>query len=235
MRKPAFRLLITAALLVPATAWSQPRPSPSAPTPEDYVCTFSGDCGQVTSQDDNNPNGPRPRISATRGFALSRAEPGGDQTAARRQTPAPRQRMARNLAEPRSSSSVTSRHRASASASIPAAGPGQRVNLRLSFITGSAELAPGARAQADAFAQALMRPQLMNMRFRIEGHTDSVGRRDRNIDLSQRRAQTLADLLIQAGVSRDRLEVRGFGPDRPLPGLSARSGENRRVEAVRIS
>ena len=73
------------------------------------------------------------------------------------------------------------------------------------------------------------------MRFLIEGHTNSVGVRARNIDLSQRRAQTLADLLVAAGVARDRLVVRGYGPDRPLPGLPSTAGENRRVEAVRIS
>jgi outer membrane protein OmpA-like peptidoglycan-associated protein len=118
---------------------------------------------------------------------------------------------------------------------VPPAGPGQRVNLRLSFETGSAILNAAARAQAQVFARSLLMPQLSAMRFLIEGHTDSVGLRTRNVDLSQRRAQSLADFLIAAGVARDRLVVRGYGPDRPLAGMPASAGENRRVEAVRIS
>ena len=222
MRKLALTLLVCGSLSIPAAGSAQDNATP--PTADDYVCTFSGDCGDNATQAEDATTGPRPRISVTRGFALSRPDSPGDNTAARRQSPAPRQRAPRNLAA-----------RTPGSSSVPPAGPGQRIILRINFETGSAKLAPGARSQADAFAQALLRPQLRNMHFMIEGHTDSVGRRDRNLDLSQRRAQTLADLLIAAGVARDRLVVRGYGPDRPQPGVPANAGENRRVEAVRIS
>ena len=80
-----------------------------------------------------------------------------------------------------------------------------------------------------------MRPELANMKFAIEGHTDAQGGRDYNVDLSRRRAQAVADYLVTLGVSPDRLEVRGFGYDRPLQGRSAASQDNRRVEAVRTS
>jgi OmpA-OmpF porin, OOP family len=223
MRKLALTLLFCGSSAIPAALSAQDNAQP--PTADDYVCTFSGDCGDNATQAEDNATGSRPRISATRGFALSGPESGGDHATARRPNPAPRQRAPRNLARPT----------AVGSSSVPAAGPGQRVILRITFETGSAKLVAGARSQADAFAQALLRPQLRNMHFVIEGHTDSVGRRDRNLDLSQRRAQTLADLLIAAGVARDRLVVRGYGPDRPLPGVPANAGDNRRVEAVRIS
>jgi outer membrane protein OmpA-like peptidoglycan-associated protein len=220
MRKLA--LAFSFCLSIPAALPGQTPAQNAVPpaTADDYVCTFSGDCGDNQAQDTNE----RPHLSVSRGFALSRPDNGDDHAAARRSNPAPRQRAPRNLAAPVPGSSA-----------VPAAGPGQRVILRINFETGSAKLAPGARSQADAFAQALLRPQLRNMHFMIEGHTDSVGRRDRNLDLSQRRAQTLADLLIAAGVARDRLIVRGYGPDRPLPGVPANAGENRRVEAVRVS
>jgi outer membrane protein OmpA-like peptidoglycan-associated protein len=202
---------------IPAAAGAQDEP----PTVEDYVCTFSGECGdQNRAQDEADAARPRPRVSATRGFALSRPDSTSE---SRRANPAPRRRAAHNLAAPPGASSV------------PPAGPGQRVNLRLNFETGSATLTAAARAQAQVFARSLLMPQLRTMRFLIEGHTDSVGVRARNIDLSQRRAQTLADFLAAAGVARDRLVVRGYGPDRPLPGLPSTAGENRRVEAVRIS
>jgi outer membrane protein OmpA-like peptidoglycan-associated protein len=222
MRKLAFALSLCLSVPSALAAQSAAQNNAPPPTADDYVCTFSGDCGDNQAQ----PADPaqRSHFSVSRGFALSRPDAAGDRAAARRQGPAPRQRAPRNLAAPVAGSSAA-----------PAAGPGQRVILRVNFETGSAKLAPGARAQADAFAQALLRPQLRNMRFMIEGHTDNVGRRDRNLDLSQRRAQTLADYLIGAGVSPDRLIVRGYGPDRPLPGVPASAGENRRVEAVRIS
>jgi outer membrane protein OmpA-like peptidoglycan-associated protein len=222
MRKLALTLLVCGCFSIPAALSAQDNPPP--PTADDYVCTFSGDCGDNATQAED-ATGARPRITATRGFALSGPDAAGDRTQARRPNPTPRQRIPRNLARPTAGSS----------SAPPAAGPGQRVILRINFETGSAKLVAGARAQADAFAQALLRPQLRNMHFMIEGHTDSVGRRDRNLDLSQRRAQTLADLLIAAGVARDRLVVRGYGPDRPLSGVRSNAGENRRVEAVRIS
>jgi len=217
MRIFALALAISACLAAPAFA-QQDQPA----TADDYVCTFSGDCGDdANAADEPAAAGSRPRLEATRGFSLSRPDAPAARTGRRRTNPAPRQRRARNLAT-----------------SSPAAAtqaPGQRVNLRLTFETGSADLTPAARAQAEAFAQALLRPQLRNMRFQIEGHTDIVGQRARNLDLSQRRAETLADLLVRAGVDRGRLVVRGYGPDRLLPGLSGTASENRRVEAVRIS
>jgi outer membrane protein OmpA-like peptidoglycan-associated protein len=225
MRQPVLILLLSSAVALPAAALAQrnPAPSPQAPTVDDYVCTFSGDCGQNATSDDQNPNGPRPRISATRGFALSGPENGA--APVRRVGPPSLHRTARNLAA--SSSSGAARP--------PAAGPGQRINLAVTFVSGSAELTPAARAQAEIFAQSLQRPQLVNMRFEINGHTDGVGRRDRNLDLSQRRAQTVADFLVQAGVSSDRLVVHGYGPDRPLPHMRVTAPQNRRVEVVRIS
>jgi outer membrane protein OmpA-like peptidoglycan-associated protein len=40
---------------------------------------------------------------------------------------------------------------------------------------------------------------------------------------------------MSLGVPRSRIEVRGYGPDRPLPGTARTSPQNRRVEAVRVS
>ena len=52
--------------------------------------------------------------------------------------------------------------------------------------------------------------------------------------LSQQRAQAVADYLVSQGIAANRLEVRGYGFDRPLPSKYA-SPENRQVEAARIS
>jgi outer membrane protein OmpA-like peptidoglycan-associated protein len=68
----------------------------------------------------------------------------------------------------------------------------------------------------------------------VEGHTDSRGNHDHNVDLSQRRAQSVVRFLVdRGGVSADRLEARGFGPDQPeVPNATTRDehARNRRVE-----
>lgn len=69
---------------------------------------------------------------------------------------------------------------------------------------------------------------------RVEGHTDSRGRHDYNVRLSQQRAEAVVEFLVERGeVSAERLEARGFGPDRPIvPDASSRAehAQNRRVE-----
>ncbi len=179
----------------------------SASSPDEYVCALTGECQEQDAAD--QPNG-TPRVSATRSFALSGTS-----------TPAPR--------------TTTTRARPTQRRPRVATAQQGRVNIRVAFGPGSAVLSSAAQAEVRAFAQALQRPQLSTMRFQIEGHTDSSGSRATNISLSQRRAQAVADYLTSQGVAPSRLQVRGYGPDRPLPGRGAASRENRRVEAVRIS
>ena len=71
-----------------------------------------------------------------------------------------------------------------------------------------------------------------NSRFSIEGHTDSVGKRAKNIELSQNRADAVKIYLIQGGVDQSRLESKGYGPDRPIASNKNKKGRelNRRVE-----
>ncbi|MFO0684224.1 MAG: OmpA family protein [Sandaracinus sp.] len=69
--------------------------------------------------------------------------------------------------------------------------------------------------------------------IRVEGHTDSRGRREHNIDLSQRRAQSVVRYLVEHGhVDASRLEAIGFGPDQPVvpnAHTPAEHAQNRRV------
>ena len=71
-----------------------------------------------------------------------------------------------------------------------------------------------------------------NSRFRIEGHTDSIGKRAKNMILSQNRADAVEVYLIQGGIDAGRLESQGFGPDRPIASNKNKKGRelNRRVE-----
>jgi outer membrane protein OmpA-like peptidoglycan-associated protein len=71
-----------------------------------------------------------------------------------------------------------------------------------------------------------------NVRVAVQGHTDSVGPAAYNQGLSERRAQSVANYLAGRGVSRDRMEVSGFGETRPIATNETREGraQNRRVE-----
>lgn len=53
-------------------------------------------------------------------------------------------------------------------------------------------------------------------RIQINGHTDNIGPREVNIALSLRRAEAVMEYLAKEGISPDRLDAKGFGPDRPL-------------------
>ena len=69
-------------------------------------------------------------------------------------------------------------------------------------------------------------------RFRIEGYTDSTGKKQKNIELSQNRADAVKIYLIQGGIDQSRLESKGYGPENPIASNKTRKGRelNRRVE-----
>ena len=219
MRKLGLTLLVAAMAAVPYAAFSQ-EAAQGTPTADDFVCALSGDCPDEATEPEQGTSAPGgPRVSATRGFSLSRpTEP--NEPAPKAGQPRSTQRAAGSRPTQRQTASATQQ---------------RRVDLRLSFGVGSAALSDAAQAQVRAFAEALRRPQLANARVRIEGHTDSSGGRAMNLSLSQKRAQAVADFLVSQGIAPTRLEVRGYAYDRPLPGRPASAHENRRVEAARIS
>jgi OmpA-OmpF porin, OOP family len=100
----------------------------------------------------------------------------------------------------------------------------------ITFATGSAAIESSSRPVLDALASVAVRCD----RFAIEvaGHTDNEGAREANMTLSQRRADAVAAYLAAAGVSRERLSARGYGPDQPRASNATPAGQaqNRRIE-----
>ena len=99
------------------------------------------------------------------------------------------------------------------------------------FRSNDAQLLPAAQTKLDDVAVAL----LTNGRpVSIEGYTDSKGSQSRNIDLSQRRAESVRTYLISRGLQSDRVVAKGMGPDRPIADNTSAEGRanNRRVEIV---
>ena len=84
----------------------------------------------------------------------------------------------------------------------------------INFETGSWEIPPDQAAKLQAIADGLNRAIARNPRevFLIEGHTDAVGNDVDNLSLSDRRAQSAAELLTQQfGVPAENLTSQGYG------------------------
>jgi outer membrane protein OmpA-like peptidoglycan-associated protein len=116
----------------------------------------------------------------------------------------------------------------------PAESSGGRVDLALQFASGSADTTPEARARLDGLGRQLARPELADLRFRIEGHTDTTGSREANKALSQRRAEAIvAYLTTKFGLPAGKLEPIGVGEDN-LPVPTAENVSEPRNRVVRI-
>jgi len=100
------------------------------------------------------------------------------------------------------------------------------------FDVDKATLAPGAArniARIAAFMRSYPERQAI-----IEGHTDSSGEADYNMDLSRKRAFAVRDALVDAGVDASRMSTQGFGETLPVASNDSVVGrqENRRVEII---
>lgn len=196
---------------------------------EQLICRLTGDCAKV---DDSLATADRPE---NRGFNIMRssAKPASTTTPARAST-VPQRETARVATNRNAATSARNRSQLAASAAAAPAAIG-RGDLMITFVTGSALLTEQAKVNAREFTKALKDPRLAGKHFRIEGHTDAVGGREYNLDLSQRRAQAVVDFLAGNGADRSLFEVKGYGFDKPLEGTTAMAPANRRVEVVRTN
>ena len=109
------------------------------------------------------------------------------------------------------------------------------VNLPdVTFAVDSTTISPNFRGALDGVAQSLLKyPDSL---IDVMGHTDSTGGEQYNLDLSRRRAESVATYLTSRGVSRARLETIGYGEQYPVADNSTPEGraQNRRVE-IRIT
>ena len=71
-------------------------------------------------------------------------------------------------------------------------------------------------------------------RLRVEGHTDNVGRKKKNLDLSRRRAAAVRSYLIEKQITSERLESEGYGDTKPIAPNKTKTGraQNRRVDFI---
>jgi OOP family OmpA-OmpF porin len=100
----------------------------------------------------------------------------------------------------------------------------------INFKTASAEILPGSFAILDRALKVLQ--DFPEVNLEISGHTDSKGKADYNLNLSQRRADSVKLYFVSRGIPSSRLVSIGFGKDRPIADNSTASGRatNRRTE-----
>lgn len=118
-----------------------------------------------------------------------------------------------------------------------AANTAPSVSLNVEFPTGSADLTDETRKSLTELGKALSSADLASYRFRIEGHTDTVGSPGYNLKLSQRRAEAVAGFLqSNFGVTPNRLRAIGMGEQGLLVPTPPQTAEerNRRVQVVNL-
>ncbi len=111
---------------------------------------------------------------------------------------------------------------------------GRYVTHGILFDTDSDRLKPESAPVLKSVARALATNP--NLRLQIEGHTDSTGNADHNLDLSKRRAEAVKTVLVsQFKVDAARLTATGLGATKPIDSNDTPAGraQNRRVEFVK--
>jgi outer membrane protein OmpA-like peptidoglycan-associated protein len=100
------------------------------------------------------------------------------------------------------------------------------------FASNRAVLLPEARTRLDQVAEVLLTTRERHLT--VEGHTDSQGSVNFNLDLSQRRADAVRSYLVERGYQGDLIQAHGLGKGNPIANNSSAEGRanNRRVEIV---
>ncbi|WP_431479154.1 OmpA family protein [Massilia eburnea] len=103
-------------------------------------------------------------------------------------------------------------------------------NRIVEFESGQAVLTPTGKVILDEMGAAMLK--LKGQKVEIIGHTDNVGLRTSNQNLSQARAEAVRNYLAGKGIAAETLVASGSGPDRPIASNDTVEGRarNRRIE-----
>jgi len=104
----------------------------------------------------------------------------------------------------------------------------------VNFVTNSADLTGEAKSVLDSVASRLS--ECDTIPVHISAHTDSVGSKNYNQSLSERRADSVASYLRGSGINTERLTVEAFGESQPIDSNATAEGRkrNRRVELITV-
>jgi outer membrane protein OmpA-like peptidoglycan-associated protein len=111
----------------------------------------------------------------------------------------------------------------------------QSILKGVNFESGSAVLTPDSHRILDEAVRSLL--AYPDVKVEILGYTDSVGQASANLALSQRRAESVKQYLVNAGIDPARLTARGLGEEDPVASNATPEGraQNRRIEYRRLN
>ncbi len=103
------------------------------------------------------------------------------------------------------------------------------------FETGSADLKSISKTELNKLVSLLL--ENPKMKIQLNGHTDNVGKADKNQVLSLNRAIAVMDYLISNGITANRVSAKGFGAKQPIASNETPEGrkQNRRTEFVIVN
>ena len=111
----------------------------------------------------------------------------------------------------------------------------RKIDLMIQFDFNSARLQETSKPLLASLAEAMGSERIKALRFKVEGHTDAVGKAGYNQQLSEKRAQSVLEFLSNKGVERDRLTAEGKGASELLLPDKPDAMENRRVRITTLN
>ena len=111
----------------------------------------------------------------------------------------------------------------------------RKIDLMIQFDFNSARLQETSKPLLSSLADAMRSERIKALRFKVEGHTDAVGKASYNQQLSEKRAQSVLEFLSNKGVEKDRLTAEGKGASELLLPDKPDAMENRRVRITTLN
>jgi outer membrane protein OmpA-like peptidoglycan-associated protein len=110
-----------------------------------------------------------------------------------------------------------------------------QISLDVLFDPDSSIIRPGSYRTLGHIADALTQPALLPYKFLIVGHTESGGRRDHNVTISQKRADAIRDALVTMfKLSSKRVQSLGLGEEQLRDAIRPTAAANRRIQVVTV-
>jgi len=110
---------------------------------------------------------------------------------------------------------------------------GKFITYGITFDVGKATIKPESMGEINRIVTLMT--ENPDLKFSVEGHTDSTGNPTSNQTLSEQRSQAIVAKLVELGIAQDRLTAVGKGQNSPIADNSTDEGraKNRRVEFVK--
>ena len=112
---------------------------------------------------------------------------------------------------------------------------GKFITYGITFDVGKATIKPESMGEINRIVQLMT--ENPDLKFSVEGHTDSTGNATSNQTLSEQRSQAIVAKLVELGIAQDRLTAVGKGQNSPIADNNTDEGraKNRRVEFVKMT